>query len=474
MHDVAGGVVATWRRNGYLVDGGIHFLMGHRSGTPINAIYKELGIDQTDLYPTMTTYIRFTDEPTGFSIDISNDLEAAKQALMARFSDDRRTIEEIFRGAQKIRRSGGLYEMGLEKAPELMSLGDRLGSMWKARKMVKFMMGRYARPMTEVVREVKDAGLKRLILNLFSPQAPEWLVMSVLAMVEDGQIGLISDGCTGFMRPMVERYQALGGVFHFRSRVVKIVVDGGKAVGVRLEDGSEHKGDIVISAADGRSTIYGMLEGRYVDERIEERYRAWNPGASLATVSLGLDRTFQGEPPLQVLVLGEPLTSYGSPIGIASLRILNYGTVFAPPGKTLVQVLFEGDWEYWCEMSKDRKAYDASKASLAWDALRIVESQYTGVSGSAEVVDVSTPYTYWRYTGNDHGSIMGWSPPTDQMLKTMPRTLPGLDNFYMVGQWSMPGGSVPTCIASGRQAVQVLCRKDKKVFSLRGAVNPPE
>ena len=44
----------------------------------------------------------------------------------------------------------------------------------------------------------------------------------------------------------------------------------------------------------------------------------------------------------------------------------------------------------------------------------------------------------------------------------------------LVGQWSMPGGSVPTCIASGRQAVQVLCRKDKKVFSLRGAVNPPE
>jgi hypothetical protein len=36
------------------------------------------------------------------------------------------------------------------------------------------------------------------------------------------------------------------------------------AVGARLADGSEHRRDIVISAADGRTTILDMLDGEYI------------------------------------------------------------------------------------------------------------------------------------------------------------------------------------------------------------------
>ena len=49
----------------------------------------------------------------------------------------------------------------------------------------------------------------------------------------------------------------------------KILVENGKAVGVRLEDGTEERADIVISAADGRATIFNMLDGKYVDEKIK-------------------------------------------------------------------------------------------------------------------------------------------------------------------------------------------------------------
>jgi len=40
-------------------------------------------------------------------------------------------------------------------------------------------------------------------------------------------------------------------------------------------------------------------------------------------------------------------------------------------------------------------------------------------------------------------ALMDQFPPPDQMLKVIPRTIPGLDNIYMVGQRSMPGASVP-------------------------------
>jgi len=34
-HSRPGGVAAAWRRGDYLIDGGIHFLMGHRPGQPL-------------------------------------------------------------------------------------------------------------------------------------------------------------------------------------------------------------------------------------------------------------------------------------------------------------------------------------------------------------------------------------------------------------------------------------------------------
>ncbi len=52
------------------------------------------------------------------------------------------------------------------------------------------------------------------------------------------------------------------------------------------------------------------------------------------------------------------------------------------------------------------------------------------------------------------------------MISGIPKTLPNLDNFYMVGQWVEPGGSVPVVAMSGRNIIQQICHEDKKVFEV--------
>jgi phytoene dehydrogenase-like protein len=46
----------------------------------------------------------------------------------------------------------------------------------------------------------------------------------------------------------------------------------------------------------------------------------------------------------------------------------------------------------------------------------------------------------------------------------MKKTLPGLQDFYMIGQWVEPGGGVPTGALSARSIMQVICHNDKKPF----------
>ena len=46
-----GGVAKAWRRNGYLIDGGVHYLMGHRPGLACHKLYRELGVFQGRKFP---------------------------------------------------------------------------------------------------------------------------------------------------------------------------------------------------------------------------------------------------------------------------------------------------------------------------------------------------------------------------------------------------------------------------------------
>ena len=57
----------------------------------------------------------------------------------------------------------------------------------------------------------------------------------------------------------------------------------------------------------------------------------------------------------------------------------------------------------------------------------------------------------------------GWLLTTEtmrMMLLGMDKTLPGLKNFYLAGQWVEPGGSLPLSAMSGRNAIQLICHAD--------------
>ncbi|MCA9993330.1 MAG: hypothetical protein KDE29_20230, partial [Anaerolineales bacterium] len=63
---------------------------------------------------------------------------------------------------------------------------------------------------------------------------------------------------------------------------------------------------------------------------------------------------------------------------------------------------------------------------------------YPGIRGQIEVKDVATPLSYERFTGNWQGSSCGWLLTKETMglmIQGLDKTLPGLANFYMAGQW---------------------------------------
>lgn len=80
------------------------------------------------------------------------------------------------------------------------------------------------------------------------------------------------------------------------------------------------------------------------------------------------------------------------------------------------------------------------------------------------MIDVATPLTFERITGNWKGSITGWKLTPELATTKILKTLPGLDNFWMVGHWVMAGGGLPVGVSTAREVIWNQCRKDKRKF----------
>jgi phytoene dehydrogenase-like protein len=469
-HSKPGGVAAAWKRQGYLIDGGIHFLMAHRPGQPIYELYRELGTTQANHFPDMITYCRFIDEASEVRVDVTCDLDRLTNDLKDIAPKDTRLIDDIITGARAMQGSNMLFETSMGKPPELIGLLDRLKQFWDMRRVFKYFMGNYAKPLADYTQPTHSLLLRRILENLFLPEIPVWFVFMLLALLADRQMGLLAGGCSDFVQSMEERYKALGGEVTYESTVDKILVESDRTVGVCLTNGSDHRADVVVSAADGHSTIFKMLGGRYVDEKTKERYRSWKLIRPVIMISFGVARAFPDDPHLSFIMLKDPMTIGTQAIRGFLLRIFNYSTKFTPPGKTVVQAMLETEWDFWNDLQNDRQRYDAEKQRVAKEVLARLEEHYPGISSVVEVTDVVTPYTTWRYTLNHKGAYMGWLPTPKGLMTMIPRTLPGLANFYMAGQWVLPGGGVPACLYSGRHVVQILCRYDRKRFSTLGII----
>ncbi|HEU6449635.1 MAG TPA: NAD(P)/FAD-dependent oxidoreductase [Verrucomicrobiae bacterium] len=462
-HHEAGGVAKSWKHGDYLIDGGIHYLMGHRPGLASYQLYRELGIFQNREFPDMVEYVHFIDEESGQRVSFTGNLEKLEKDLKEIAPEDSKFIDEFIAGIRALQKTD-IFRL-METPAELMGIFGLLKQLWNLRYALRYLGGAYNKPMLEFAGVIRNKSLRQMITHLFLPEMPAWFTMFLLALLANRQMGLLRGGCKDFTASLLERYKNLGGEIFYDSTVKEILVKNDCATGVRLENGNEFRADAVVSACDGHSTIFKMLGGRYLGGKIKRCYENWKMLRPLMIVSFGVNRDFSSEPPHSFLLFRDLMNVGNVKVDGFPIRFFNYSGKFSPPGKTVVQVLLITDWKFWNDLRSSPERYDAEKKHITAETLARLEQLYPGITSQVEVTDIATPYTTWRYTLNHEGAFMGWEPTPESLRSPLPKTLPGLKNFYMAGQWVMPGGGVPPCFYSGRHVIQLLCKQDGKKFT---------
>jgi phytoene dehydrogenase-like protein len=474
-HTKSGGLCTSWKRKGYTI-GTAGWLTG--SAPENNDFYdfwRELGVVQGQSLVDYEEYARIEGQD-GKVLILYTNIDRLEQHLHDLAPEDGEFIDEFIETLRGFTR----FEMDQDKPPELQGFFEKAGMMLG---MIPMMLGPQGKWMRMTLQELANEFKSPFLREALGKGAPEvlffdhdqaaMLLLTFLAGFHLKTASYVVGGLHKVPEAMEQRYRDLGGELHFKSQVSEILVEanpkgrGDRAVGVRLVDGTEHHADTVISAADGRTTIFDMLEGQYVNDEIRRHYDTLPLYPPIFFISLGVDCQFERKPASaggDVLLLDEPVTIAGRERDRLAVHIYDFDSTVAPEGKSLLRIMLPTDFDYWKDLrEQDRKRYRTEKQQVADQVIGLLDKRYPGLADQVEMCDVSTPATFDRYTGNWQSSSMGWLFTPKMIMTQFDKSLPGLDNFYMIGQWT-GGAGLAGAMTSGRHVTQIMCDEDKKPF----------
>src|SRR5579872_3149225 len=434
MSDVAGGLAMSWRRGPYTFETCLHWLVGSNPHGEFRAQWEEVFDIEKLTIVDPEEFVRIETED-GDRLSVYTNVDRLEAELLRRAPQDEAAIRELthsIRALGKFRMldpSGGLADNWLNMLRDLpvFPLISRLSKTSGAEYAARF----------------RDPLLKNFFSNGDIGKMSAIAMVISLAWMNAHNAGYCIGGSQTIIRLIEEKIAHLGGKIRLKAKVDRVVVENDTAVGVALANGETVRADWVVSAADGHSTLFDMLGSKYLDAATRKIYEERELFASYLQVSLGVAMDLSSQPQMLSLLLDAPITvDPETAVQCLGFRFFHYDPTFAPPGQTAVtSMLSTRNFAYWADLrNNDLNSYRAEKHRVAEIVIRALEKRIPGVREAIEVVDVSTPASVIRYTGNWKGTMEGWLVEPGGGFRPLPNTLPGLKHFVMAGQWVMPGG----------------------------------
>jgi phytoene dehydrogenase-like protein len=465
-HDIAGGVCTSWRRKGYLFEGGIHWMTGTSPSSIINKFWRETGAleDKTPIYNN-DPYLYLNYE--GVDLFLYRNVKRLREHLLCISPQDKNAIDKLCKdiNAYAAIKDSEQNEKEVKlkftaTPPSLRDFFAMIPALFRMNKHLQM-------PACEYLNMFKHPGIRLLLASSVPSYFPAMPLLFTIAVKSAGDGGYPEGGSLPMTARMADTYTALGGKLLLGTKVEKVLVENGEARGV-MADGRRIDADAVIVANDTLTAIPALFDTPPADDWINGLKEDEAQSCVCTFAGIGVKADFSRLPPAVILKLKEPLDVAGEKI--PDIIVNNYSghSGYAPEGGTALTLILGTDDTYdWWLRAKNSGVYEDEKNKLKLKLETILVSAFPQAREKIEVIDIATPLTYERYTGSWHGSWMGKIIPGVKMRKKYPCTLKDIRHAYFAGfRMEFPGG-LPGALISGRRAAQLVCRDFDVVFQNR-------
>lgn len=470
MHSLPGGLCTSWKRKGYTFDYCIHWLIGSGVKSEFRRIWDFLDIAPLNILLDHEIFVtRICDD--GTPVHWYTDAVKLREHLLALslYPEDGKLIRKLSLWIARmstfslLEPDSSLHGLRclIESLPAILTMGMTKGKLW-----------------SEFAQQFKTPVLREALAAFFDMEGfPLLSVVFTLGYMHGKSAGYPLGGSLPMAQRSENKYRKLGGQIEYKKEVTEIVVENGIAVGARCKDGSEYRGDWIVSAADAHKTIYELLQNKYPSKDWEKNFNQLKTFAGPVQASFGIRLDADTAGTNRHILLGWPLDDEAPNISMKLKHAIHFedktiervgfhhfafDSSLGPSGGIPITFLFGGNTAWWIDLAKDRSAYKAEKERFLDELENALEEIIPGFKSRIEVRDLATPLTNIRYTGNFKGSQEGFL--LNNVKYHFPCVLPGLANFYLCGQWRYPGGGIPRAAMDGRIIIREICKCVGKPF----------
>jgi len=447
QHYMVGGYCSTFRRAGYTFDAATHFypLLGNPE-TLTGRLLAELGVETgwVKMDPVDTFHF-----PDGTRFAVPADFDTYLARLKAEFPHQAAALDGFFEAARETYLLGLLHYFREKETARL--------EPW----------------LSLTVRQALDRWFSDEKLKLLlTADCPHWgSPPGRTSFVFDSMLRLSyflgnyypQGGSQAFADELARCFEAQGGHILMRARARRILIEDGAARGVELEvlrgqgmTVERVAAGAVVSNSDLLLTLEELVGREHLEPGTLESVRALRPTYPCYLVHLGLR-----DVPADLLesVQGYYWDSWEMDrVGVDALKFklfspTVYEPAMAPPGGQIliVQKILAmdygriGDWP-------------RHKAEVEGFIFAELERLLPGISARVVTRSSASARTAWRFTLNHHGAMLGWEMSPDQLGSARPGTRGPVDNLWLVGHWTRPGGGITPVIVSAQQVAREVLR----------------
>ncbi|WP_237057353.1 phytoene desaturase family protein [Microbulbifer sediminum] len=457
QHYTAGGFTHAYDRNGYEWDVGVHYI-GDVGGHPTmtRRLFDFLSAGDLHWAPMDETYDRICIGEQQY--DLRAGPENFKRELLQRFPGEEKTLDQYF---------GRIAAVG--KAMPLLTM-EKLLPRWCAPALSllkKWRLPSYLNRTTyEVLRELTDNEELIAVLtgqwgdNGMTPKTSSFIIHALIAKHYMYGGFYPVGGASRIAETIIPQIQKSGGEVFTYARVETILLDGDRARGVRMADGTEILAPVVVSGAGVLNTFERLLphsatEAAGYDRQLQDV----EPSMAHLCLYIGLQKTADE--------LGLPKTNYwlypsvdyeGDVdkfladsdaeiplvyISFPSAKDPSFNTRY--PGRATIEIVAPGRYE-WFEGWKDRPwgkrgdDYEALKEAFSQRLLEHLYRHFPQLRGQVDYCELSTPLSTAWFCEYSRGEIYGLDHDPKRFRQGWLRPKTRIKGLYLTGQDIMSCG----------------------------------
>jgi prolycopene isomerase len=448
---IPGGSAGYFEREGYHFDVGASMIFGLGKQGTTNLLTRALASVNMEIESVPDPVQIHYHLPQGLEVKVHRDYEKFILELTARFPHEAQGIRRFYDECWQVFNCLNAMELlSLEEPRYLLRVffqhpGACLG-------LVKYLpqnAGDIAR------RYIHDPELLKFIdieCYCWSVVEAEKTPMINAGMVFSdrhyGGINYPKGGVSEIAVKLAQGLEKMGGTIRYKARVKEILLEHGRAVGVKLATGEEYRARRVVSNATRWDTFEKLLPPEAMpraEKRFQQRYQK---SPSFLNLHLGVRaEVLPARTECHHILLEdwENMEKEQGTIFVSIPTLLDPS--LAPPNHHIIHTFTPSYLEEWQGLSP--QAYSQKKEAAAQKLIQRLERLFPQLSQGLDYLEIGTPRTHRRFLGRDQGT---YGPiPRQKLLGLlgMPFNRTAIAGLYCVGDSTFPGQGLNAVAFSG-------------------------